>query len=404
MSDITLATVSSVPEADSLSVEEPQPGPSQVVPEGLLNRTNSETTGFSSGRSSDSGACLRRTPEDRLNDFDDDIPPVDPAPAHGQECSCIRCYTIMNVDGANSTTDTEADEPEEPDNVRDRGKQVPKVKANLPRDLPVDGTYASLMRLTNSIDPAWIELEAREKAVNAKVAELAAPSQENMPESSVSDPGPSTSGLRNSRTGPRYITPAKNSARNERFRKRLRPCVELLDERPKSKVNRRQALARCLVLSSDTEEEDNPQEPPPPEPDQQADGEADAQPPVAAEVVIGEVDRSKGVEVDDPKDRAFRVRNFNGSDTDDTERDSTDYSDDEDLRNFFADSRHRAVAESNVWLGKGKMKRRRKYLNPDATMSGPESDQDTPKSIVSQISSRKLSCSLGCSLTTVHIK
>ncbi len=403
MSDMSLASPTTQPELDSscLDGDEPQAGPSNTVE--LGQRGSSTTSVFSSGRSNDSGACVRAKCEDEMTELDNVVPMVDDPPDHGPLCSCVKCYRILQVDGADSTTDTEEDAPSAVYPSDSAGKKVNKVKkGNLPRDPPVDGSYASLLKLTNSIDPAWLVLEAREKkkAEQEVAPAVGEPSPGGPVSQSTSDPGPSTSGLRNKRTGPRYVTPGKNSARNERFRKRLRPCVELLDERPKSKAARRAALARCLVLSSDTEAEDDPPLLEAANANEPAAVVAEDQA-AATEDVIVPVDRSKGVEVDDPKDKIYRVRNWNGSDTEASDGESTDYSDTEDLRNFFADVRHAAVAETNVILGKGKKKRRRKYLNPDDTMSGPESDTGKEKSIVSKIHSASQAAFLAACLAQV---
>ncbi len=63
--------------------------------------TASATTVFDSGRSDDSGASVSRRLDGYLNEFDNRVPDSK-KPLHGKECVCLECITILNVDGNDS--------------------------------------------------------------------------------------------------------------------------------------------------------------------------------------------------------------------------------------------------------------------------------------------------------------
>ncbi len=70
--------------------------------------TPSATTVFDSGRSDDSGASTSRRLENHLTQLDNMIAEAS-APMHGPSCVCLKCIRILNVDG-NDSPDLSSDE------------------------------------------------------------------------------------------------------------------------------------------------------------------------------------------------------------------------------------------------------------------------------------------------------
>ncbi len=66
--------------------------------------TASATTEFDSGRTNDSGASVSRTLEGYTNELDNHVPHSQ-KPLHGEQCVCLKCIKILNVDGNESPSD-----------------------------------------------------------------------------------------------------------------------------------------------------------------------------------------------------------------------------------------------------------------------------------------------------------
>ncbi len=380
----------------------------------------SVTTVCSSGRGDDSGADVALLPHKDLSELDQPVPSTSQGPSHGPMCSCIMCYTILNVDGGNDTSDTEEDINNDIASLATERNRLPR--GSLPRDRPVDGSYDSLLRLTSSIDPGWFGLhdaEAKDKAEAQRKAlcenqPSSSNSQADLPSQNMTQSQASTSGSRGRgrgrgrrrgrSTGPRYISPAKNSKRNERFRKRLLPCVDVLDDHKKAKTTRaasvpseprlldpageglvsvmtrsaraaasakEAATARVVSVSATSTSAEA------------SDCNAAASSSIRANTSRYMYDPAPRVtvieETQDPEEppRLHRVHSFASMSSVDS-ADSTDYSDSEDIRNFFIDSADDLEAARNhPILGKDIADRpTRARRNADDTMSEPRDSED----------------------------
>ncbi len=295
------------------------------------------------------------------------VPSVDEP--HGLDCSCPRCFRIGQYDG-NDTTDTESDS--EPTTSK-----LAKASNLLPR-APNDPNFETLRSMSSNIDPGWLELYDKEVQEHSKARAAAedvlredptkqpAASSSNTAKQSTlallnrskkdkrtirsyfrSTAGGSSRGRGGLNATSRRLPPmagkGKKSAKqlqSWRLRQKLKPVVTLLDE-----IKDRANHLGALVDGADGNNE---------QPRQTSSAAQSTAQSAAPKANIATQDHNSN----DHNNKRPRADN-SGSDSEDGDRghsrqppmsrsssyttigsgEDTDYSDDDDIRNYFVNNR-----------------------------------------------------------------
>ena len=319
--------------------------------------TLSMTTLLSSGRSDDSGADVAK-----LDDKISYVSPILPTgPSHGPTCHCLKCITIMQVDGNNELSDSDSSTSHQ-----EASKVFLSSKQGKQSGLSVEAAAQSGPSTSQAATQAEAQCEAPRRARSSESRTCHDEDSFSVDEADIETQLPAGHPRANRAQHADEPVPGPSALAKQAPKQKLADRLEKDLEKANWRIRRmRDAILDTIdVMAEDSDEshdladtETSPTRPS----DRTRDKTQDTVP------TVTDLSDLSDIEVDNCG-RCPRVRKnlFGSESTISTDMDSTDYSDDEDIRNFFMEdsARERFRAKNNPLFAKEKREPKPK---PDTT-------------------------------------